>query len=142
MPLNAELIRESLGVVVEREEAITPRFYERLFARYPQVRPLFGKNAPDAQAKMLQEAIVAVVDHLEEPEWLAETLGNMGMEHVDYGVTAEMYPWVAECLLDTLADIAAEEWSDDYRLAWEEALGAIAGLMLAGAAEREAPSAS
>ena len=38
----------------------------------------------------------------------------------------------------TLADIAADQWSDDYRAAWEEALGAIAGLMLAGAAKREA----
>ena len=138
MALNPELIRESLGVVVEREAAITPRFYERLFARYPQVRPLFAKNDPERQQKMLQESIVAVVDHLEEPEWLAETLGNMGMQHVDYGVTAEMYPWVAECLLDTLADIAADQWSDDYRAAWEEALGAIAGLMLAGAAKHEA----
>jgi len=139
--LNAELIRESLGVVVEREAAITPHFYERLFARYPQVRPLFSRNDPKRQQKMLQESIVAVVDHLEEPEWLAETLGNMGMQHVDYGVTAEMYPWVAECLLDTLAAIAADEWNDDYRQAWEEALGAIASLMLAGAAKREATSA-
>ena len=111
MALNPELIRESLGVVVEREAAITPHFYERLFARYPQVRPLFSRNDPERQQKMLQESIVAVVDHLEEPEWLAETLGNMGMQHVDYGVTAEMYPWVAECLLDTLADIAARAWN-------------------------------
>ena len=45
-----------------------------------------------------------------------------------------MYPWVAECLLAALAEVAGEAWRADYEAAWKDALEAIAGLMLAGAA--------
>lgn len=135
MALNPELLRSSLALVVEREPVITRRFYEVLFERFPQVEPLFGKNAPQQQQKMLQEAIVAVVDHLEDADWLATTLGAMGRTHVDYGVTAEMYPWVGEALLATLAEIAGEAWTPEVEAAWTEAYQAIAALMLAGAAK-------
>jgi hemoglobin-like flavoprotein len=130
--LDAERLRSSLELVLERQPAITPRFYEILFERYPQVRPLFGRNSSDAQAKMLQEAIVAVVDHVDDAEWLTSTLGAMGRKHVDYGVTPEMYGWVADSLLSTLAEIAGPDWTPEIEAAWKGALGAIRDLMLAG----------
>lgn len=136
MSLNGELLRSSLALVVEREPVITRRFYEILFERFPQVRPLFGKNAVVAQQKMLQEAIVAVVDHLDDATWLATTLGAMGRQHSsDYGVTTEMYAWVGESLVATLAEIAGADWTPDMEAAWIEAYGAISALMLQGAAK-------
>jgi hemoglobin-like flavoprotein len=45
-----------------------------------------------------------------------------------------MYPWVGECLLETFADIAGDDWKPAYTRAWAEAYGAISGLMLEGAA--------
>lgn len=134
MALNPELLRSSLALVVEREPVITRRFYEVLFERFPQVQPLFGRNASHLQQRMLQEAIVAVVDHLEDADWLARTLDTMGRTHVDYGVTAEMYPWVGESLLATLAELAGDAWTPEVEAAWSEAYEAISGLMLAGAA--------
>ncbi len=135
MTLDAERLRSSLDLVLERQPAITPRFYEILFERHPQVRPLFGRNAAGAQAKMLQEAIVAVVDHLDDAEWLGSTLGAMGRQHVDYGVTPEMYGWVADSLIRTLAEVAGSEWTAETEAAWTAALLAIRDLMLAGTEE-------
>ena len=132
MSLNADVLRSSLELVLSREDTVTERFYEILFERYPQAKPLFGHNAADAQAKMLQEAIVAVVDHLEDEAWLGQTLGGLGRTHVDYGVTEEMFPWVGECLLAALAAAAGDAWNDEIEQAWTEAYGAIAGLMLEG----------
>lgn len=134
MSLNADVLRTSLELVVTRQPELTPGFYERLFTRYPQVKPLFGRNAAAAQQRMLQDAIVAVVDHAEDAEWLGSTLRAMGRTHRDYGVTAEMYPWVGECLLDTLADAAGADWSPEIARAWTDAYGAIQALMLEGAA--------
>lgn len=134
MSLNAPVLRSSLELVASREPQITKRFYEILFTRYPQAKPLFSRNAPERQQKMLQDAIIAVVDHVEDAAWLKDTLTAMGAKHVEYGVTAEMYPWVGECLIATLAEIAAEHWTPPVQAAWTEAFGAISGLMLAGAA--------
>jgi len=133
MSLDAEALHSSLEVITAKEPLLTRRFYEILFARYPVVRPLFSRNAPERQAKMLQEAIVAVLDHLDDAAWLQETLGAMGAKHVDYGVTEQMYPWVGESLLATLEELAGPAWTPRIEKAWTDAINAIAGLMIAGA---------
>lgn len=57
----------------------------------------------------------------------------MGRQHVSYGVTPEMYGWVADSLLRTLAEVAGSEWTAQTEAAWTAALLAIRDLMLAGA---------
>ena len=131
MSLNVSLLRESFALVIERQPRLTTRFYEILFDRHPEVRPLFGRTSGDAQAKMLQEALVAVMDHLEDASWLEQTLGALGRKHIDYGVTDEMYDWVGSSLLAALAEAAGDHWNDELAEAWAEAYGAVAGLMKA-----------
>jgi hemoglobin-like flavoprotein len=136
--LDSETLRSSFDLVVSREPELTLRFYEILFDRYPQARPLFGRNSRANQAEMLQSALVAVLDHLEDASWLKGTLTSMGRKHVEYGVTEEMYDWVGASLLATLAEIAGTAWTPKLEAAWTDAFGAIAGLMKSGAAEANA----
>jgi hemoglobin-like flavoprotein len=133
MALNVELLRSSFELVVERQPAMTARFYEILFARHPQARSLFHRRPAEVQQKMLHQALVAVLDHLEEASWLEGTLRGLGAQHVDYGVTDEMYDWVGESLLATLAEVAGEDWTDELSGAWADALGAISATMKEGA---------
>ena len=133
MGLNADLLHSSFALVVDREPELTARFYERLFERHPEARPLFHRNEPRQQQKMLQEALVAVLDHLDDAPWLTDTLGAMGAKHVEYGVTEPMYDWVGECLLATLEEVAEDDWTPEMAGAWGDAYGAIRDLMLAGA---------
>jgi hemoglobin-like flavoprotein len=135
MGLNVGLLRESFELVIEREPNLTHRFYGILFSRYPQVKPLFGRNSGEQQEKMLAEALVAVIDRLEDASWLEEKLMAMGAKHVDYGVTDAMYPWVADALISAMAEVAAADWSPAHQQAWTDALGAIASLMQRGARE-------
>ncbi len=133
MSLNVPLLRSSFELVVERQPQLTTRFYEILFDRYPQVRPLFGRNSGTNQAEMLTQALVAVIEHLEDAPWLTQTLGAMGKKHIDYGVTDEMYDWVGASLLAAIAEAAGADWSPKLQEAWAAAYGAIAGLVQAGA---------
>lgn len=135
MSLNVPLLRSSFELVVERQPQLTHRFYEILFERYPQAKPLFGRNSSAAQEKMLTDALVAVMDHLEDAPWLTTTLKGLGAKHAGYGVTTEMYGWVGASLLATLAEVAKSDWTPALATAWTDAYGAIAGLMQAGAAE-------
>ena len=133
MTLNPDLLRSSFELVIDRQPQLTARFYEILFERHPQVRPLFGRNSGANQQQMLQSALVAVIDNLENAAWLRETLHAMGKKHVDYGVTDEMYGWVGASLLATLAEAAGNAWTPELEKAWTDAYGAIAGLMQKGA---------
>lgn len=138
MTLDADALRSSFDLVIDRRPDLTIRFYEILFERYPEAQPLFRRNPREVQARMLAEAIAAVLDHLDDASWLAATLETLGAGHVDYGVTPPMYGWVGEALLATLAEVAAEAWTPRVEAAWLAAYGAIRDLMLAGAARRAA----
>jgi hemoglobin-like flavoprotein len=141
--MNVTLLRSSFDLVVERSPRVTARFYEIFFERYPEVRPMFGGGAAavERQQKMLTDALVAVLDHLEDAPWLTETLFALGKRHVGYGVRDEMYAWVGECLLAALAEAAGDEWTDEIAAEWATAFGAIRDLMLRGAAAARAVAA-
>lgn len=133
MSLDVIVLRESFDLVVERAPDVTRRFYDVFFERYPQVRPMFGRSSRAQQEQMLTKALVAVIDHLEDPTWLGGTLRALGAKHVAYGVTEPMYDWVGECLLATLADVLGDAWTPRVEAAWKEAYAVISGAMIEGA---------
>ncbi|GAB3245214.1 globin domain-containing protein [Nocardioides dilutus] len=129
--MDTDLLTESLMLADAPEDGLTRRFYDILFERYPDVRPLFGADL-GPQAAMLRTAVLAVLDHLDDEPWLASTLGSLGAKHAEWGVTEPMYAAVAECMLAAMAELAGDDWTPDMTAAWTEALTAVAGLMLAG----------
>lgn len=138
----ATLLRESVAVAAAREPIITKRFYEIFHSRYPVVVPLFSRNSREKQQEMLQGALLAVLDHLDDAAWLESTLGAIGAGHVAYGVTDEMYPWVGECLIAALADLNGDQWTRAHEEAWANAYGALMGMALAGAQRARAEAAA
>ena len=133
MALNVDLLRKGFEVVATANPKFTTRFYEILFERYPAAQGMFPPNGLARQAEMLTSALVAVLDHLEDAPWLQTTLGALGVKHVGYGVTREMYDWVGASLLATLGEVAGPAWTPELQGAWAEAYGAIASLMQARA---------
>ena len=131
--IDATLLRESIEIAVAREPVITKRFYEILFERYPAVKPLFGRNEPARQQQMLQDTILAALDHLEDGEWLEQTLGALGAKHVTYGVTDEMYPAVGECLIAALSELCGDRWTPEHEASWASTYRVIQDLAIAGA---------
>src|SRR5690349_20484125 len=131
--MNVQLLRDSFALVVERAPDLTARFYEILFTRYPQARPLFGRNARAARERMLTDALVAVVEHVEDGAWMTATLEGLGAKHVAYCVTDEIYGWVGDSLLATHAEVAGPDWTAEMAETWGAAFGAIVGLLQSGA---------
>jgi hemoglobin-like flavoprotein len=138
MSVDAALLRGSFDP--GRCPQVVRRFYEILFERYPQVRPIFGNLHTEAQQEeKVAATLVALVQHLENADWLSLTLKPLGARHLDYGVTDEMYGWVGESLLAALAEVAGPDWTPELAAAWTAAYEAVAALMRIGAAaERSA----
>jgi hemoglobin-like flavoprotein len=137
--MSISIIRWSFDRILAAEPALVGHFYDLLFARHPEVQPLFTRHARAAQERMLAEALVALVDHLDDAAWLRETLPPLGARHARYGVSDEMYGWVGACLLEAMAAAAGEEWTPEVAAAWTGAYQAVAGLMQEGAHRAAAP---
>lgn len=119
------LLRETLELTLARDDSFPARFYELLFAAHPQVRALFHRSTPGAQNKMFAQKLTALVDHLDDPAWLGRELATLAANHVRYGVTDAMYPWVGEALIATLREACADVWTPETERAWTEAYASL-----------------
>lgn len=133
MALNVELLESSFQLVAPKGEELVSRFYERLFKKYPAVKPLFKKTSIKEQKKKLLASLVLVIQNIRRPEKLTPVLQDMGARHVGYGVQPAHYDAVGENLLAVLGEVAGSAWTPQVKQAWTEAYGAIKTLMLAGA---------
>jgi hemoglobin-like flavoprotein len=125
------ILRDTLALALAREEEFPARFYHRLFVSHPDIRALFHRHAPAALRKMFAQKLTALVDHLEDPAWLERELAALATSHNGYGVTAEMYPWVGEALISTLAEACGDAWTPEADRAWRDVYAAITRAMLA-----------
>ena len=129
--LNVGLLEESFAALAPHGAALVHRFYEELFARYPEVKPLFAKTSVAEQEKKLLSALVLVVNSLRKPGVLVPALTRLGEKHYQFGAKPEHYTAVSETLLDVMAEFAGELWTDEVHGAWREALKTVATTMLA-----------
>jgi chemotaxis signal transduction protein/hemoglobin-like flavoprotein len=140
-PLHVELLEMSFELLAPQADKLAERFYERLFEAAPAVQPLF-KNDMARQRRALTGALGTIVNHLRQPEMLSAYVSGLGARHAGYGAQPEHYAVVTAVLLDTMAEIAGDRWSDGYTAAWARALSAVSKLMLEGAAERTVAAAA
>ncbi|MGW6972538.1 globin domain-containing protein [Streptomyces sp. NPDC054952] len=139
-PLSAHeiaLIRSSVSVVEPLAADMTVYFYAILFARYPEVRPMFPPGM-DAQRGRLLRALLRIVDLVDDPESLVRFCGHLGRDHRKFGTLSAHFPAVGECLLASLARYAGPAWTEDIAAAWTKAYGVVADVMISAAEQDEA----
>lgn len=134
MTLNVAVLERSFARVKPRASQFASDFYDELFARNPETRPLFANADMAEQRKKLMDSLVLVMENLENPGVLTDALRRLGSRHAGYGVRDEHYGMVATALLATFGKHLGGEWTPEVEQAWVDAYTAIAGIM------REAPA--
>lgn len=133
MALNVPLLEQSFARVKPRAAQFAADFYDELFARNPQVRPMFADADMAEQRKKLMDSLVLVIENLENPGVLTEALRRLGGRHAGYGVRDEHYGMVATALLHTFGRHLGAEWTPEVKAAWVDAYGVVSALMREGA---------
>ena len=132
-------IRASWTLVVPIAESLAARFYDRLFALDPSLRPLFAHADPAAQRRKLVQALAVVVAGIEQPAHLLPAVQALGRRHAAYGVEARHYDTVGDALLWTLRRALGVAFDDATRRAWAAAYALLADAMRSAASDRAAP---
>jgi hemoglobin-like flavoprotein len=142
MPMDLPALESSFDLVAARGEELVDTFYARLFATAPAVQPLFAHADLRRQKAMLLATLVLLRKSLRNLDAITPKLRELGARHVAYGAQPAHYPVVAEVLLASMAEIAADAWRPEYERAWANALGVVATAMLEGAASVELEAAA
>ncbi len=130
--LNIELLESSFELLAPRAEELVAKFYDRLFEKYPAVKPLFANTSSSEQQKKLLASLVLVMNNLRKPEVLQKALVEMGARHQGYGAVQAHYPAVGETLIEVMSEMAGSHWTDELTNAWQAALTAVSDMMLSG----------
>jgi hemoglobin-like flavoprotein len=129
--LNVALLRPSFGRIAPLADDVAQRFYARLFAVYPQVRPLFARTEPASQRQKLMASVGAVVTLVDRPDELEPVLQKLGASHLEYGVASHHYEYVCASMLATLAETLAHDWTPELAQTWSDALRHVSDRMIA-----------
>ncbi len=140
MAINPDLLKENFRRVTVENGGATAfglRFYERLFEKYPAVKPLFN-TPPEEQHKKLIASVGVIVSGVTKLDMLVPYLHAMGIRHLKYKTETGHYPAVGENLVAVLGEhLSAEgEFTEDMSANWQEAIGVVANVMIEAA---EAP---
>ena len=139
LPLQIELLETSFEALKPRGDELVEYFYDQLFEQYPGVLPLFADADMQKQQGKLLSALATVVASLRTPDALVPHLQELGRKHVAYGAEPAHYDAVGAVLLESMAAMAGDLWTDELQGAWAEAYGLVASVMIEAASEVEAP---
>jgi len=135
---HARTIVKATAPVIEKHGlAITTAMYKRLFQN-ADVKAMFDQAAQESgeQPRRLAAAILAYAKNIDKLENLGPAVGRMVRRHVDCGVKADHYPYVAEALLPAIRDVVgADVATDEVLAAWGEAYWMLADILIAAEAE-------
>lgn len=132
-PDQRTLVVTSFAQVVPIADAAAALFYEDLFARDPQLRPLFQGDMREQRRKLVAMLSTAVAN-LDRWQEIAPAVRELGRRHVGYGVKPEHYETVGAALLATLEKGLGDGFTPEVRDAWGACFTIVRDEMLAGAA--------
>jgi hemoglobin-like flavoprotein len=135
-PETIAIVKATGPALQKHGVAITTRMYERLFVD-EDIRAMFDQAAQESgeQPKRLAAAILGYAQNIEHLEALGGAVERMVQRHVETGVKAEHYPYVANALLPAIRDVLGDAATDEVLAAWGEAYWFLADILIGKEAE-------
>lgn len=127
-PETINIIKSTVPVLEIHGEAVTKRFYERLFKAHPELLNIFNhaNQKKGRQQAALANAVYAAAANIDNLSAIIPVVKQIGHKHRSLGVKAEHYPIVGENLLAAMKDVLGDAATPEILGAWKEAYGVIA----------------
>ncbi|HZV45450.1 MAG TPA: globin domain-containing protein [Saprospiraceae bacterium] len=92
-------------------------FYSKLFLDAPEVKSMFHTSREE-QSKKIVDMLSLIVGHLHVLHEVNDDIIQLAKRHVQYGVKAHHYKFVAVALLWTLEQGLGKDWTAKVKDAW------------------------
>ncbi|WP_018603132.1 globin domain-containing protein [Mycobacterium sp. 155] len=123
-PASLDVVRATASVVAANADAITARFYPRMFEAHPELLRLFnqGNQATGDQSKALAGSVVAYAVQLIDPDAPSfdHVMRRIAYKHVSLGIRPEHYTIVGEHLLAAVGEVLGDAVTPEIAAAWSE----------------------
>jgi len=125
-------IKRSHAAIAATPRQLSARFYHELFTRAAGLRRLFPEDLTALQGHF-EAALALIIRNLDEMDALAESLRDLGAQHVHWGARPEDYATARDALVAAIGALSPD-WSPSLESDWPAAITAIVVPMLQCAA--------
>ena len=127
------LVKSTVPILEASGSAITDYFYNRLFTHNPEAQNIFNMSnqASGKQSFALFSAIAAYAKNLDNVEQLLSMVERIAQKHTSLNIQPEHYDLVGHHLIETLRELAPEQFTSDVEEAWTVAYQALAAIFIA-----------
>lgn len=131
-PKKLDIIKATLPVVKEHGEAITKRFYQRMFQNHPELKNIFNMahQVTGHQPKALADAVYGAAANIEDFSQIIPVLERIGQKHRSLQIKPEHYPIVGENLLGAIKEVLGDAATDEIMNAWADAYEVISDVFI------------
>ncbi len=128
---DAALVRDSYKKVLEREHHLARLFYEKLFAKHPELQSFFSATPAVRahQEKMFAMMLVAIMDRIDDSPWIDQEMAQLGAKHRRFQLTDANYHDFGVAFLETIAHVAGADFTHDVERAWRGAWDMLTAAM-------------
>ena len=127
-----DTVKSTIPLLEDAGTAITEHFYSRMFSHNPELQNIFNMSnqASGRQQFALFAAIAAYAKHLETPAALATMVERIAHKHSSMHIQPDHYQIVGHHLIETLRELAAEQFTQEVEDAWTAAYGQLANIFI------------
>ncbi|BBC92716.1 hypothetical protein SRO_1540 [Streptomyces rochei] len=126
-------------VITRQLPLVTPfgkligHLYDAMFERHPYLRSLFP-DSMDFQRVHLERAFWYLIEHLDQPQEVADFCARLGRDHRKLGVRPVHFEVFEQALAEALRRSAGARWNEEMEQAWLRMVRFAVGAMVDGAA--------
>lgn len=127
-----QLVKSTIPILEAGGPAITEHFYQRMFQHNPELQHIFNMSNQKSgrQSFALFSAIAAYAHHLDDLENLMAMVERIAHKHTSLNIKPEHYDIVGHHLIETLRELAAEQFTAEIEAAWVAAYQQLAGVFI------------
>ena len=122
-PADAEAIITSLEIAGDRAGDLTPRVYEVLFERQPEMRATFWRDQNGlVRGEMLMRVFEAILDFIGERRFAHHLIQCEVITHAGYDVPPEVFSTFFGLVGEVVHEACADDWTPAMDAAWTRTL--------------------
>lgn len=132
---QVSLLKSSLRVI--NTEKLATEFYQALFTRYPQVKPMFPTDMKELGIKLMSVFELVIysfeerkTDQFSLQDELLKPMQELGKQHEAKGVVPDHYTIANELLIETMTNQNKKVFTDEMIDSWKLALEHLTKAML------------
>ena len=117
--VGGEAVLLSLDLAAEAGGDLTERVYAKLFARHPEMAPLFVRDGDgQVRGEMLAKVFEMVLDYVGAGGYAEFMVRNEVVTHQGYDVPADVFPIFFEVVAETVREAAISDWTPTMDAGW------------------------